>query len=105
MSPANLGNYPLIQFKLDTTSSTAISGVAGQVIRVYAMFFSMASSTITFKDGSTALTGAITTTQMILDMHPSLHPRFECSSGNDFTITLGGSQQVSGTIWYTIGPK
>ena len=82
-----------------------ITGVAGTTIRVYALVLSVATTTtVQFKDGATALSGAMTLTAGIplaLEYFPDMRPLYVCSAGADFTLTLGAAIQTSGTVWYT----
>lgn len=92
--------------KIDIAASGAvISGVAGQIIRVYALcFVTVSAITVIFKDGSTALTGAMTTASGVpicLDGLPMGHPRYTLTAGNDFTFTLSSGVQVSGNVWFS----
>ena len=85
-----------------TSDNTIISGTANQTIRVFRIFFvASASTTITFKDGATALTGAITVFAggaFLLDYQDLAW--FTTSSGNGFVISQTGTAQISGRIWF-----
>lgn len=88
---------------IDAASSganTLIAGAAGKTIRVYRIVFSLASGTIIFKDGSTALSGAMTLTSLVLESQND-EPLFVTTAGSHFVATLSGANQLSGTIWYT----
>jgi len=81
-----------------------IAAVAGQTIRVFGLFFTVAGATVlTFKDGSTNLTGAMTFNQggaMVLDPLGWL-PRFMISGA--FIINSSVAVQVSGRVMYAQG--
>lgn len=79
--------------------NTLISGTPGKTIRVFKMVLSLASGTVIFNDGTTALSGAITTTQLVVDGLNN-NPLYVISSGNDFKATLSGANLLAGTIWY-----
>lgn len=92
---------------IDTASSganTIIAAVAGKVIKVYKLWLIVtAPVTITFKNGTTNLTGAQNYSAagegLFLDF--DLVPWFSCSTGSAFNMTLGSSVQVSGRAYYT----
>ena len=102
MASLNEINKPLQYVKVDTASSganTLLAGVSGQKIFVYAGVLTAAGAvTATFKDGSTALTGAMsmaTGTAVPFNPVPNNYTIFPPISG-DFVMTLGGAVQVSG---------
>lgn len=102
-------NGPLLNVSVDKSASgDLVAAVAGQRIRIYALFIvASATATIIFKNGSTALTGEMT---MIAGvpyncMEQAMGaPYFECSTGNAFVGTITGTVQVSGWIQYTVMP-
>ena len=77
---------------------------AGQIIRVYKLFLVVTGATsITFKDGSTALSGAMALAAngaITLDLDGQ--PWFVCSPNSAFNINSSASTQVSGTVYYTV---
>ena len=83
---------------------TAIAGVTGSVIKVYKLFLVVTGAvTITFEDGSTALSGAMALSAngaITLDLDGQ--PWFPCSVGNAFNIIQSATTQVSGTVYYTM---
>lgn len=85
-----------------TGDNTVVSGTAQQTVRVYKIFFVVSDATdIVFKDGSTALTGAISMAakgSFILDF--DAEPWFATSAGSAFVINQSGTAQVSGRIYY-----
>src|SRR5579863_7579437 len=95
---------------IDITSSgnnTVISGIAGQVITVYGMFFQCgAATTITFYNGSTALTGpmAFTAGGGLNVFFGDSTPIFTLTAGSALVINVSGLlPQVGGFIYYTQG--
>ena len=95
----------LSEAKIDlvaTGDNTIIAAVAAQTIRVHRIFFvASAATTIIIKDGSTALTGAITVTaggSFVLDMDGD--PWFVCSTNTAFIINQSGTAQISGRAYY-----
>jgi hypothetical protein len=86
----------------NTSDNTIVSATAGQSIRVYRIFFvTSADTTITFKDGSTGLTGAITMFAggaFVLDYQDLAW--FVTTVGSAFVISQTGTAQISGRIWY-----
>ena len=89
-----------------TTATGQIASVTGSYIRVYKLFLTVATTmTLTFEDGTTALSGAIDVTAgtpFVLPMDGN--PWFTTSAGNPFTIVSGTSGQVSGVLYYTASP-
>jgi|KBSSwiStaDraftv2_1062776.scaffolds.fasta_scaffold259074_2 hypothetical protein len=84
------------------SDNTIVAGVATQCILVFKIFFvASAATTVTFKDGSTALTGAITLTaggSFVLDLDSE--PWFIATAGNAFVIAQSGTAQLSGRAYY-----
>lgn len=97
----------LVTAKIDivpAATTFTITGTSGQKIHVVNLFFTVGAETnIVFKDGSTALTGA-------MDFGASGEPRgaviplglgpLICSSGNAFVIEISPAVQVSGYCIY-----
>ena len=84
--------------------NTLVAGVAGQIITVYQIFFVVsAAATLTFKDGATALTGAMSfTANGSLTFAFDTSPWFSTSPGNSFVLTqTTTTAQVSGRIYYS----
>lgn len=82
--------------------NTLIAGSAGKCIRVYRMLLTLASGTIVFKNGATALSGAMTFAGLVLE--DINEPLFVMAAGSNFVGTLSGTNQLSGTIWFTQEP-
>src|SRR5712692_2858354 len=85
---------------------TIVTGVAGQTIRIMRVLLNTGAATnLTFKDGTTALTGAMAFAAnggLVLD--DSDEPWYIAADGNNFVINSSAAVQVSGTIWFTQGP-
>lgn len=85
--------------------STILAGVAGQIIRVWKIFFNVSAATnITYKDGANSKSGPLNFSAnegMVLDFDTK--PWVTCGIGNSFILNQSGSAQVSGTIYYTQG--
>lgn len=85
-----------------TGDNTIVAAVATKCTLVFKIFFvSSAATTVTFKDGSTALTGAITLTaggSFVLDLDSE--PWFIATAGNAFIISQSGTAQLSGRAYY-----
>jgi hypothetical protein len=86
-------------------NNTVIAGVAGQITRVFKIFFVVgAASNVTPMDGATGLTGAMNFSAnegMVLDFDTT--PWFTLSPGNDFVLSSLNAVQVSGRVYYTQG--
>lgn len=96
-----------IEAKIDTTATdtTLVAGVAGKRTRVWQIFFVQSlDSNVTFKSGSTALTGAMPLTAFGTLMLPSSpHPWFTTAVGEAFVMSQSASAQISGRIYYSQG--
>lgn len=81
----------------------AAPGAAKQIV-IYTIFTkSTASNTVTWKDGLTALTGAIAeaaNSGEVVNFNPEKPLVLTLNSA--FNITLGSAQQVSGIVLYAI---
>lgn len=90
--------------KIDTASSgdnTIIAAVTGKSIQVHRIKFLLNSqTTVTFKDGTTALSGAEQCNSQILDYDEE--PWYKTTPGSAFTMNLGAAVQCSGTVWYRL---
>lgn len=86
-----------------TGDNTIVAGVSGQTIRIWRIFFVVdAATTITFKNGSTSLTGAISLGQngaFVLDLQGD--PWFVTTGTNNFVISQSGTAQISGVCYST----
>ena len=82
----------------------APAATTGKIIRVYKLFLVVTSATsITFQDGSTALSGAMALAAngaITLDFDGV--PWFTTSAGAAFNVNSSNAVQVSGTIYYTL---
>ena len=95
----------MTEAKLDFASSgdnTIVSATSGQTTRVYRIFFTVADDVdVVIKDGTTALTGAITMFaggSFVLDFQKE--PWFTTSANSAFVINLSGAIQASGRIYF-----
>lgn len=93
--------------KIDNSGSgdvTIVAGVSLQTVRVYKIFLTVSATTnLVIKDGSTALTGAMTFFaggSFVLDFNPA-DPWFITTAGNAFVINSSASVQMSGRVYYT----
>jgi len=100
-APTYLARAP-VSFSTNGTN-TIVSGIPGQVVRVYRIFFvTSAATTVTIQDGGTNLSGAIPLGQngsVVLDT--SGDPWYQSSPGNPINITSNTTAQISGSLWYT----
>jgi len=110
MASLNEAGHPWLQAKVDIAASTDVLAApsATQQYRIYALNISSAAAgTVTFKHGTTAFEGARTMATGVplnLKEFPDIRPRYVCGLGEAFNITLSGTAQTSGSIWYTLGP-
>lgn len=92
--------------KIDEATSgdrTLIAATAGKKIAVYELFlWNVAEQDLTFKDGSTALTGVFTTypAKSGLYLPHSGPPHFLLTSGQAFVLNNSGGTQISGWVDY-----
>jgi hypothetical protein len=94
---------------INFSSSGDNTVVAAQTIgpvNVYGLFFTVAGATnIVFKDGSTALSGAVVLTgngsAMTLQINDE--PYFQCQPGDAFVMNSSNAVAVTGTVYYTTG--
>lgn len=89
-----------------TGAQPIVAAVAGLVVRAYRILIvPSAADTITFQDGSTALSGAMivaVSTPIILDN--SGDPWFQTSTGNALNINHSAGTGIMGAVWYTQTP-
>lgn len=82
--------------------NTIVAGVSGQGIYVYKYFLVVSNAlTLTFKDGSTGLTGPISLAAneaMVFTF--DTRPWYSTTLGNDFIINASNGSQVSGRVYY-----
>lgn len=86
-----------------TGDNSIVAGVALQTIRIHRIFFVVGAATnIIFKNGATALTGAVpmlANGSFVLDY--SGEPWFTTDAGSAFVINQSGTAQISGRVYYT----
>lgn len=83
-------------------NNTIIAGVTGKRIFIYGIDLSTASvTTVQFKSGaSTALTGVMTLNAYSKGLVQAGSAYWITDVGDAFVISLGGSVQMSGAVWY-----
>jgi hypothetical protein len=85
-----------------TGDNTIVSAVVGQGIYVFKYFLVVSTATnLIFKDGTTALTGAIDLTAngtMTFDF--DTRPWYSTTQGNAFVINQSGTAQIGGRVYY-----
>jgi hypothetical protein len=98
------------ELTLDVAASgntTLIVGDVARTIRVYGLFFVVASAVdVKFLDGATAMTGPMAMSgngsfALEPSSEPTLEPWFTATVGNDFKINLSAAVQLSGRLYYT----
>jgi hypothetical protein len=106
VSLIGVDGQPLTSAVLSSAAGGDITGVAAtaaKFTRVYKIFLVVTGATvITFKDGTTALSGAMSLPAngaIILDLDGQ--PWFVTSKNSAFFINSSAATQVSGTIYYT----
>jgi len=84
--------------------NTVVSGLQGQIVKVLQLFLVCGSTTnLTFKSGSTALSGALAMLangSMVLDY---IQLPLQCLTGDSFIINSSAGS-VGGTIWFIQQP-
>ena len=107
--PVFLSPFPLANATLSFSTggtTTVIPAVGGEIIQVYRLYFTvLATTTITFQDGTTALSGALSFAplgSLVFDL--DTRPWFQTGPGNPFVINLSTTSQISGEIFYVYNP-
>jgi hypothetical protein len=84
--------------------NTLIALVAAKKIKVHRLFLVVSTATnLTFKDGATALTGAMFMSAnggFTLDMQGD--PWFTTTAGAAFVLGQSGTAQISGRLYYSV---
>jgi hypothetical protein len=98
----------LLEVKIDTTTTadvTLAASNANQSIRLYQLVvIPSANTNITFKDGSTALSGAMTLAAGVPLVLPDTGtPWASSAAGNGLIIAQSTTAQLSGRAYYRIG--
>jgi hypothetical protein len=100
-APASLLTSAAINFSASGLNAI-VAAVAAKTTKIHRIFFKVnGATTITFQDGSTALTGPIqmlSNDSIILDF--SGDPWFTGSTNTAFNLNSTNAVQVSGTVWY-----
>lgn len=82
-----------------------IPGISGQAISVISMILSLETeTTVQFKSGSTALSGAQPMLAITLD-EQARGPWYVTANSEAFVISLGSSVACGGTVWYRQGAQ
>ena len=97
------GITPVIIDTATSGANTILASAAGKTIYVWKYILTTASATtVTWKDGTTALTGAITTATGQPEKSPQVpDERPIWAVAGNLVLTLGGNVQTSGTVWIT----
>jgi hypothetical protein len=104
MNP-NESTTPVLRKSVSMTADAdLIAAVSGKSIRILSGSLSIAvTGTITFKSGSTALTGAITLTAGTpLPIHYTPVGAFQTVVGESFNVDNSGTDQISGWLVYQL---
>lgn len=115
MATVNLRRLP-VQLTTVAISSTGTTielvpaPAAGYQTIIWGYILSTAGTSLQFKDGSTALTGAIATTAIQRDVNqcgapaggasPMGYPKHELTAATAFNCTQSGSALLSGVVMY-----
>jgi len=84
--------------------NTVVAASTTGTLNVYAIIFTVNGATnITFKSGSTALSGPIVFTGngSSMALQQSENPWFSCLAGNDFVINSSNAVTIAGMVYYT----
>ncbi len=83
--------------------NTIISGVLGQKIKVLQFFLVISAATVlTYKSGSTALTGLMNFTGAGSHVQDFIQLPITLASGDSFVINNSLGVQVGGMVWYIL---
>lgn len=96
--------------KVVAETSDLVAAVTNEAITVHKILLLAAGGvTVNFLDGATALNGypmsLIVGVPLVIEGAQPDCVLFQTTGGNALRITLGGAVQVSGIVWYTIGPS
>lgn len=79
-----------------------ILGVMNQKIKVLQFFYVVAAATnITFKSGSTVLSGPLTYGSNAAQVQDYMQLPLNCNFSDSFIMNSSSAVQVGGTIWYS----
>lgn len=80
--------------------NVVIPAIPGQLIQVYGVVLSLdTETTVQFKSGTTALSGAQRMDSLVLDKTPG-DPWYITARGEAFVISLGAAVQCGGTLYF-----
>lgn len=83
--------------------NTIVAGTVGKSIKVLQYFFVLASaSNLTFKSGSTSLSGPLDYPGAGSDVQDFIQLPLTCNQGDAFIINSSSAVQVGGTVWFVV---
>lgn len=107
IADATLGS-PVIQSPISFTGSgdqIIVPGVAGYSIGILQFFFiTSAGVTLTYKSGSTLLSGALPFLANGAQVQDFIQLPLRCNFGDPFIINAGVAVTLGGVIWYYQAP-
>lgn len=106
MAPHRSQTIPLAINFNSLGDNTVIAAVTGAPLNVYGIVFTVTGATnITFKDASTALSGAfvLTGNGSSFTLPMSDEPWFQVQPGDAFVVNSSNAVTVGGMLWYTQG--
>ena len=97
------------QIPLNFTGSgdqVVVTGAVGTRIAVMQFFFIVSAGvTLTFKSGSTALTGPLAFLANGAQVQDFIQLPLMCNDGDNFVINAAGSVTLGGTLWFARAPS
>jgi hypothetical protein len=97
------------QIPLNFTGSgdqVVVTGAVGTRIAVMQFFFIVsAAATLTFKSGSTALTGPLSFLANGAQVQDFIQLPLMCNDGDNFIINAAASVTLGGTLWFARAPS
>jgi hypothetical protein len=103
MYPTGKQTLPAVINFATASTNVIVAGIPGHRINVMKIFMTIVgSTTLTFEDGTTPLTGPMTLSAMALDYDGC--PWWTTSIGNGFAINSSSPVQVSGSLQYQLVP-
>lgn len=105
---ATLGS-PVVQIPLSFTGAgdhIIVPGTAGYKVAVFQFFFIVSGIvTLTYKSGSTALTGPLAFVANGAQVQDFIQLPLSCADGDPFIINAGANVTLGGTLWYAKPPS
>ena len=97
------------QVPLNFTGSgdqVVVTGAVGTRIAVMQFFFIVSTAvTLTFKSGSTALTGPLSFLANGAQVQDFIQLPLMCNDGDNFVINAAASVTLGGTLWFARAPS